>query len=104
MPTNEYQMMSDVIQPKIDSVLKVPSQVMARAVGNETVLLDLASGMYFGLDPVGARIWELIGEGKTLAQTCDILIEEYDVARDVLESDALALAQELAAKKLIDVE
>ena len=38
-------------------------------VGDETVILDLASGTYFGLDPVGARIWALMGEGKTLAES-----------------------------------
>ena len=96
--------MNAFVQPTRDSALKVPPQVMARTVGNETVILDLASGTYFGLDPVGARIWELIGAGKTLAQACDVLIEEYDVTRDVLETDALALACELAEKKLISVE
>ena len=34
--------------------LSIPSQVMARTVGDETVILDLASGTYFGLDPIGA--------------------------------------------------
>ena len=88
----------------LDSKVTIPSQVMARTVGNETVILDLASGTYFGLDPVGARIWALISEGKTLAQTCDVLVDEYDVTRDVLERDALALARDLAEKKLISVE
>lgn len=78
--------------------------VIARGVGHETVILDLASGTYFGLDPIGARIWALIGDGKTLAQACDVLVEEYDVTRDVLEADALALARDLAEKKLISVE
>jgi len=35
----------------------VPPHVIARRVGEDTVILDLASGTYFGLDPVGARIW-----------------------------------------------
>jgi len=41
----------------------IPAQVMARTVGDETVILDLASGTYYGLDPVGARIWQLMSEG-----------------------------------------
>ena len=53
----------------IDTRLSVPTQVMSRLVGDETVLLDLESGLYFGLDGVGRRIWESIGEGRTLGET-----------------------------------
>jgi hypothetical protein len=77
--------------------------VIARQVGDETVLLDLASGTYFGLDPVGARIWQLIETGKSLREVCDQMVEEYDVARQVLEQDTLALARDLVEKKLISV-
>ena len=49
----------------------IPTQVMARTVGDETVILDLASGTYYGLDPVGARMWQLMTDGQTLAAICD---------------------------------
>lgn len=79
------------------------SHVVARAVGEESVLLDLESGTYFGLDPVGARMWQLIESGKSLAQVCDIVFEEYDVTREVLEQDTLALAGDLLEKKIISL-
>ncbi|TVQ85975.1 MAG: PqqD family protein [Chromatiaceae bacterium] len=81
----------------------IPPQVMTRTVGNEMVILDLASGTYFGLDPVGARIWALMGEGRTLAEICDQMLEEYEVTREALEADALRLAGELEAQGLIRV-
>jgi hypothetical protein len=81
--------------------VSIPAQVIARQVGDETVILDLASGTYFGLDPVGARIWQLMGEGRTLAEICDALLEEYDVTREALEGDVTRLAEELLAQKLI---
>ncbi|MBK8640060.1 MAG: PqqD family protein [Chromatiaceae bacterium] len=81
----------------------IPPQVMARTVGDETVILDLASGTYFGLDPVGARIWELMGEGKTLAEIRDLMLDEYDVSREELERDTLKLAQELMAQGVISL-
>jgi hypothetical protein len=81
----------------------IPSQVMARQVGNETVILDLGSGTYFGLDPVGARIWQLIGEGKTLAEICDTMLDEYEVTRDDLERDVVELADKLLEQKLIGI-
>ena len=58
-------------------------------------------GTYFGLDPVGARIWELMGEGKTLSEVCGQMLEEYEVSREELEGDTLRLAQELADQGLI---
>lgn len=82
---------------------RIPPHVMARQVGDETVILDLSGGTYFGLDPVGARIWQLIGEGKTLAEACDILLDEYDVPREQLERDVAELAEKLLGQKLISV-
>ncbi len=81
----------------------IPAQVMARQVGDETVILDLGSGTYFGLDPVGARVWQLIGEGRTLGDICAALLDEYDVARAQLERDVLDLAEKLLEQKLISI-
>ena len=81
----------------------IPEQVLARQVGEETVILDLASGTYFGLDPVGARIWQLMTEGKTLAEVCATMLAEYEVTREDIERDVLRLAEELHAKQLISV-
>jgi hypothetical protein len=74
---------------------------MARTVGDETVILDLASGTYFGLDPVGARIWQLMGERKTRAEIFTTMLEEYEVEREQLEADVLRLATELAERGLV---
>jgi len=81
----------------------IPAQVMARQVGDETVILDLGSGTYFGLDPVGARIWQLIGEGKTLGEICDTMLDEYDVTREALERDVIELVDKLLEQKLISI-
>ena len=81
--------------------VSIPAQVMARQVGDETVILDLASGTYFGLDPVGARIWQLIGEGRTLAEICATMLEEYEVGRAQLETDVLRLTGELLERGLV---
>ena len=82
----------------------IPEQVMARQVGEETVILDLASGTYFGLDPVGARIWQLLGEGRTLAEVCESMLAEYEVSRDEIERDLNELLAALVDKGLIKVE
>lgn len=79
----------------------IPTQVMARQVGDETVILDLASGTYFGLDAVGARIWQLLSEGQSLVEVCDTMLAEYEVTRGEIERDLTDLLGELSSKGLI---
>ena len=86
---------------KLTDRVRVPQEVLARQVGGETVMLDLAKGAYFGLDPIGARMWQLLAEGKTLAEVCDAIVEEYEVSRDAVERDLLALLDDLKAHGLI---
>jgi hypothetical protein len=86
---------------KLSDKVTIPSQVMARQVGDETVILDLGSGTYYGLDSVGQAIWILMRDGKTLGEICDILLEEYDVSREAITRDVLDLAQKLLDQGLI---
>ena len=79
----------------------VPASVMAREVGDELVILDVTSGTYFGLDPVGARIWQLLSAGLRLTDAVDVLIGEYEVERSQLESDLVALAGKLLDQGLL---
>jgi hypothetical protein len=82
-----------------------PSEdVLIQEVGGEAVLLDLASERYFGLDPVGTRIWALIGEGNNLQTVRDTLCREYDAEPERIESDLLALVTELAQAGLLKVD
>ena len=83
--------------------LALPPQVMARQLGDEQVFLDLASGAYFGLDPVGSTAWNLLAEGKTISDVCDLMIEEYDVTRAALEADIVTLVQSMIDRQLVSV-
>lgn len=90
---------------KLNDKFSVCDEVVARELGGETVLLDLNSGLYFGLDSVGGRIWELLSEGpRTLAELCDAIEAEFDAPRATIEADLLALAGELSDKELIVAE
>lgn len=77
-------------------------QVHAELAG-ELAILDSKSGIYYGLDPVGARIWSLLLGWKNVAEVRAILLEEYDVAPAQLEADILHLFDELHGKGLIEV-
>ena len=71
------------------------------AVGDETVILHLKNGTYYGLDAVGTRIWGLLKEGLTPDAICERLAGEYGVAREVIDADARQFLEELEAQDMI---
>ena len=79
----------------------VSSQAIAKQVGDEIVILHVGNGTYFGLDAVGGRIWQLMAEGKSPNEICEVVLEEYDVSREDLERDIIGLIKDLVAQDLI---
>ncbi|HEY9632632.1 MAG TPA: PqqD family peptide modification chaperone [Coleofasciculaceae cyanobacterium] len=80
----------------------VKDQVSADLAG-EAAILNLKSGVYYGLNEVGARIWQLMQEPRTVTTIRDTLLEEYEVEPDSCERDLLALLRDLAIAGLIEV-
>lgn len=83
----------------LDTPLEPALDVVAAPVGEGLVLFDLRSGKLFELDAVGARIWNR--GGGALHEAYEALLAEYDVDRDVLRNDVLAIAAELLASGLL---
>lgn len=94
-----------MIMPAIsrDTRLKVSSDVVFRELEGEAVILNLASGTYFGLDAVGTRIWQLLQSKERLGDVLVALGEEYDGPPGEIEADLLRLASELVNKGLAQV-
>jgi hypothetical protein len=82
--------------------LRVPDEVAIRKIDNDTVLLNLQTGTYFGLDAVGSRLLELLEQNGELAAAHRAMLEEFDVAPEILEADLLRLSQEMCAKGLLE--
>ncbi len=87
----------------LDDQMKSSEDVVAQKVGDEMVLLNLESGVYYGLDAVGSRVWELLTEHGRLRTIFETMAAEYDVTPEVLQQDLLHLVQELQARGLIQV-
>lgn len=83
--------------------VEISPSVIYRDVSGEVVLLNLQSGVYYGLDPVGSRMWQLLMEQRPLDDVCSVMLEEYDVTADVLRADLSRLVDELASKGLVTV-
>ena len=79
----------------------MPDAVITRELDGETILLNLDTGIYFGLDTVGTDVWRAIREVATLGEALDRVQSEYDVEPAVLRADFLRLVEELLAKGLL---
>ena len=83
--------------------LPTPSMdVVFSAVSDGAVLLCTRTEVYFGLNEVGALVWELLSEAKSLEDMLGRLAEEYpDVAPEDIETDVTDLLRELVANELV---
>ncbi len=85
------------------SVIIAAKEPIASEMPNEVAILNPKTGMYFGLDHVGARIWELIQEPKAMEDIRDAILSEYEVGFVRCEQDLYELIRQLSSKGLIEV-
>ena len=85
------------------ATVRITPDVLHQELGGETVLLNLANENYFGLDEVGTRVWQLLGETHSANDVVSLLTEEYDVPTEQLRADVSKLISELAAAGLVSL-
>jgi hypothetical protein len=83
--------------------IRISKDVLAQELDGETVLLELASDRYFGLDAVGTRVWQLLNDGQGQSAMVDTLLDEYEVEREALERDISELLDRLSGAGLIEI-
>jgi hypothetical protein len=88
----------------LESKVSVCNDVLFRELAGEAVLLNLATGKYYGLDEVGTRMWILLTQYGSVKPACCALLDEYDVTEDRLRQDLLHLVDELADHKLLQID
>jgi len=82
-------------------IISIVKEVVWTKLGDEVAILNPTTGTYFGLDPVGSRIWCLIAEGLAEDEMISTLISEYEVDEQRLRSDLRELIDQLAVKSLV---
>lgn len=85
-----------------ESVLFISKDVLANDLGDETVLLNLKTGMYYGLDSVGTLIWNLIEEDGRLSNLHSRLMDTYDAASEQIWADLVTLVDLMCQKGLLE--
>ena len=87
----------------LDSIVVASKDQVASDLAGEVILLSLTTAMYYGLNQVGARVWELVREPARVADVRDVIAREYDVEVQQAERDLLELLRQLAGAGLIEV-
>ena len=75
----------------LDSIVRVSDDVLFENLDGEGVLLNLKTGVYLGLDPVGTRVWQILEDQSVVSGILDAMLAEYDVHRQRCCDDLLAL-------------
>jgi len=85
----------------LNSRVRLQDDVLFQELQGESVLLNLKTGMYFGLNPIGTRIWQLLQEDQSLDQIVGTLLDEYEVSQEQLTQDVLVLVGQLVKQELL---
>src|SRR5262249_17168187 len=81
----------------------VPPDVLINVIDGESVLLNLKTESYFGLDDVGTRMWQALTGSESIQAACERLLSEFEVERPQLEQDLEALIKKLVEHGLVDL-
>ena len=87
-----------------DQVVVAGEENVSSRVAEEEVILNLRNGSYYGLDPIGARIWELIQEPTSVGDLVERLVASYEVDREQCLADVSTLLHEMREHELVEFE
>ena len=87
-----------------NSTIVVNKDIVSCDLVDEAAILNLKTGIYYGLDPVGARIWKLIQTPRQLYEILETLLNEYEVEKNHCQEDLIELIEQLAEKELVTIK
>ena len=85
------------------SVVVASKDQVSTNLSGEAVILGMRDGVYYGLDPVGARIWALVQAPSAIGEVANAIAAEYEVPRERALADLLALATQLMERGLLEI-
>ena len=84
-----------------DTEVTATKRHVACTVAGEVVILHLEDGVYYGLNEVGTRVWQLLEQPRRVEQIVDAIVSEFEVERDRCATDITELLQSLAERGLV---
>jgi len=88
---------------RTSSIVVVAKEQVSCPLGEEAAVLNLENSVYYGLDSVGARVWTLLQQPRSVGELRDTLLSEFEVEARRCEQDLLALLESMRSEGLIEV-
>jgi hypothetical protein len=88
----------------LGSVVVATAQQVSCPLGEESAILNLKNSVYYGMNPVGARVWTLLQQPRSVVELRDTLVDEYEVAADKCERELLELLEKMRIEGLVEVQ
>ena len=94
----------DKKQVSMDTVLTQNKDLVASSIDGEVVLMSIENGKYYGINPIGSRIWEILAYPTTYIDLIDTLLTEFDIDRITCEKKVTTFLKEIAAENIIEIK
>jgi len=88
---------------QLSSVVQRNQSIIHASVDDEIVMLDIDNGMYYGLDNIASRIWQMLETPNLVSDICLSMRSDFDVAEDQCQCDVLHFLNSLKHKNLISI-
>ena len=95
--------MSDTATITIDTTIKRAEIIVSSELTDETVMMNVEKGSYYGLDDIETKLWQIVETPTSVSALCDSLLSNYDISREQGEADVLTFVNELHAEGIIEV-
>ncbi len=87
-----------------ESRISQNKDILASNIDEEKVMMSVEKGLYYGLNPVGSQLWDLLEKNITVSSLIDAVLLKYDVDREDCERDVLEFLADLYKKGILHVE
>jgi len=87
----------------VHSIVVAASEQVSCPLGEESAILSLKNSVYYGMNPVGTRVWGLLKQPRSIEELRDTLLKEYEVDAELCERDLLNLLEKMRSEGLIEV-
>lgn len=86
------------------TMIHADPNLIVSQMGSDVVMLSIEQGNYYGLNPVAARIWQLIGQDTSIGTICEQLKSEFEVAPEECASAVYAFINRLLDERLVEIK
>ncbi len=87
-----------------DSIIMIKNNIVSCDLDGEAAILNMNDGIYYGLDPIGAKIWNLIQKPVSINSIVDEILVEFDIDLNNCLSDTIELIEELYNNGLVEIK